>query len=46
MQVKLAEGWLQAGNETEFNACIHNLLESNVRLDEEAKVVGVRSPLP
>lgn len=41
--MKLAEGWLQAGNEAEFTACIENLLESSVRLDEEAKAVGVRT---
>ena len=42
MQVKLAEGWQQAGNQTEFNTCIHNVLETNVRLDEENKGAGVR----
>ena len=42
MQVKLAEGWLQAGNQAEFDTCIQNLLESNVRMDEENKGAGVR----
>jgi hypothetical protein len=43
VQVKLAEGWLQAGKQEEFSACVRNLLETQVRMDEEAKAAAVRS---